>query len=165
MIFRGAFGLFSKKYPKGGPLEYFEFFSSPPKILHNTHMRSHKKFWAKKMIFRGAFGLSERKKIQSGVWWSTLALCILREGSSQLTSKSTTPPVAPVELSIRAWQVSTSSMLWGGDQVEVWRSDMLTRPQHSSSHNSPNPPHVNTWPVLAFRRSSFQSPASPPPSL
>ena len=65
MIFRGAFGLFSKKYPKGGPLENFE-----KKILHNTHMRSHEKFRAKKMIFMGAFGggLSEKEKIQSGVW-------------------------------------------------------------------------------------------------
>ena len=51
-----------------------EFFCHPSKILHNTHMRSHKKFWAKKMIFRGAFGggLSERKKIQSGVWCARL---------------------------------------------------------------------------------------------
>ena len=45
-------------------------FFPPHKILYNTHMRSHKKFQAKKMIFRGAFGggLSERKKIKSGVW-------------------------------------------------------------------------------------------------
>ena len=54
-------------------MEHFEkknFFGIPPKILHNINIRSHKKFWAKKMIFRGAFrgGLSERKKIQSGVW-------------------------------------------------------------------------------------------------
>ena len=32
------------------------FFTISPKILHNTNMRSHKKFHAKKMIFRGASG-------------------------------------------------------------------------------------------------------------
>ena len=66
---------FIKNIQRGDPWKILKktkkkFFLIPPKILHNTHMRSHKKFRAKKMIFRGAFGggLSERKKIQSGVW-------------------------------------------------------------------------------------------------
>ena len=66
---------FIKNIQRGDPWKILKktkknFFTIPPKILHNTHMRSHKKFRAKKMIFRGVFrgGLSERKKIQSGVW-------------------------------------------------------------------------------------------------
>ena len=75
MIFRGVFGLFYQKYPKGGPLENFEksqkknFFEKKtiiPKILHNTHMRSHKKFCAKKMSFRGVFGLFYQKYPKGG---------------------------------------------------------------------------------------------------
>ena len=128
MIFRGVFGLFYQKYPKGGPLENFEKnkkkfwtkkkqsplksfiiltwghtknfvpkkwvlgvfldyfikniqrgdpwkilkktkkknFWIPPKILHNTHMRSHKKIRAKKTIFRGAFGLFSQKYPKGG---------------------------------------------------------------------------------------------------
>ena len=69
MSFRGVFGLFYQKYPKGGPLENFEknkkkfFFTIPPKIRQNTHMRSHKKFRAKKMIFTGFLeGGSQREK-------------------------------------------------------------------------------------------------------
>ena len=61
---------FIKNIQRGDPWKILKknillnFFSSPPKILYNTHMKSHKKFRAKKMIFRGAFGrgLSERKK-------------------------------------------------------------------------------------------------------
>ena len=51
----------------GSPCQFlFHFFCHPPKILHNTHMRSHKKFWAKKMIFRGVFGLFYQKYPKGG---------------------------------------------------------------------------------------------------
>ena len=45
---------------------FFEFFSTPPKILHDTHMRSDKKIRAKKTIFRGAFGLFSQKYPKRG---------------------------------------------------------------------------------------------------
>ena len=45
---------------------FFEKKTIIPKILHNTHMRSHKKFGAKKMIFRGVFGLFYQKYPKGG---------------------------------------------------------------------------------------------------
>ena len=58
----GTLGKFWKKPKKF----FFEKKTIIPKILHNTHMRSHKKFCAKKMSFRGVFGLFYQKYPKGG---------------------------------------------------------------------------------------------------